>query len=314
MSTVSLNLGESNRAQDFGYQNLALFDVSGTVFEDLDEDGLEEAGEGGFTGVTLDLIDDMGNVIATATTDASGNYTFPDVPDGDYTVTVTDAAGILDNYRLTSGLDTLPVTMAGAPVTDVDFGYIRNPDTASIGDTVFFDANRDGIQNGSESGIGGVNVELFNAGPDGLIGTGDDFSVGTTVTTLPDGLYEFDGLPPGNYYVQVSDSTGGVGNGGTELVNLARTDTAGTGDNSSLIVLSEGQIYQDADFGYAPAGGLEAIGDTVFFDSDPDGAGPLTPDGFQQPGELGIEGRSRRGLSTGPGRDVRYARRRPGGI
>ena len=290
ISTLNLNLGESDRNQDFGYQNLALFDISGTVFEDLDEDGLEEAGEGGFQGVTLDLIDDMGNVIATAITDANGDYTFPDVPDGNYTVSVTDAAGILDNYRLTSGLDTLPVTMAGAPVTDVDFGYVRNPDTASIGDTVFFDANRDGIQNGSESGIGGVNVELFNAGPDGVIGGGDDFSVGTTVTTLPDGLYEFDGLPPGNYYVQVSDSTSGVGNGGTELANLARTDTMGVGDNSSLIVLSEGQIYQDADFGYAPAAGQEALGDTVFFDSDPDGAGPLTPDGFQQPGELGIPG------------------------
>ena len=53
-----------------------------------------------------------------------------------------------------------------------------------------------------------------------------------------------------------------------------------------------------ADFGYnwnTPAEtnsntGNGAIGDRVWVDVDPDGAGPLTPNGMQDPEEVGIEG------------------------
>ena len=79
------------------------------------------------------LWDAAGNVIATTTTDGDGNYLFPDLPDGDYTVVVTDRAGILAGYTLTSGLDAIDVTLTGAPVADIDFGYARDPLTASIG-------------------------------------------------------------------------------------------------------------------------------------------------------------------------------------
>ena len=65
--------------------------------------------------------------MATTTTDAAGDYAFPDVAAGNYTVEITDAARRLDGYRLTSGLDQIPVTVAGVDVTDIDFGYVRTP-------------------------------------------------------------------------------------------------------------------------------------------------------------------------------------------
>ena len=58
----------------------------------------------GFAGVTLDLLDDTGTVIATTTTAADGSYLFPDVPSGTYTVMVTDTDQILAGYTLTSGI------------------------------------------------------------------------------------------------------------------------------------------------------------------------------------------------------------------
>ncbi len=271
-SSVTLELGQSDLSLDFGYQNSSLPDLSGTVFEDLDADGLEEGGEPGFAGVTVDLIDASGTVIATTTTDGSGNYSFPDLADGDYTVAVTDQAGVLENYQLTSGLDALPVTIAGADVMDIDFGYARNPDTASIGDVLWLDSDRDGTQGASEPGLSGVTLELFDAGPDGVIGGGDDVLVGTTVTDA-DGGYVFPDLAPGNYFVDVDETTLPTG--------FAETTYPVGVDPSGVIPLSEGEDFDDADFGYVANVG-SALGDTVWYDLD--------GNGVQDPGELGIPG------------------------
>ena len=279
-SDTTLAGAGSDPTQDFGYQNTSLADISGTVFDDLDADGVLEAGDDGIAGVTVDLLDSAGNVIATTTTDTSGNYTFPDLPDGDYTVAVTDTANVLDGYTLTSALDALPVTVAGVDVTDVDFGYAQAPETASIGDTIYFDADRDGIQDAGEGGIDGVTVDLYDAGPDGIVGTADDLLVATT-TTDANGNYTFDGLPAGTYYVDVTDTN-------SELTGLALT--AGS-DPSGAIYLSEGEDYNEADFGYASATG-SALGDTIFYDAD--------GDGWQDPGETGIEGVTVNLIDPGP--------------
>ena len=51
------------------------------------------------------------------------------------------------------------------------------------------------------------------------------------------------------------------------------------------MTLTAGEQNLDIDFGYTGSG---VIGDTVWFDVDPDGTGALTPDGIQNPGEIGI--------------------------
>ncbi len=135
---------------DFGYQNTSLADVKGTVWNDTNADAVQGGTEPGIPGVTVTLVDASGNVVATTTTDNNGNYTFFDVAPGNYTVVVTDTANVLDGYTLTSGLDAIPVTVAATDITDIDFGYVRNPATGAIGDTVWHDANRDGVQNGAE--------------------------------------------------------------------------------------------------------------------------------------------------------------------
>ncbi len=168
----TLGFGGSDLTLDFGYQadTAAVYPISGTVFEDADEDGFfDDPGESTFAGVTIELRDDLGNVIAVTTTDASGNYLFADQPNGDYTVAVTDTAGILDGYRLTSGLDAIDVTVASAAVMDIDFGYVRDPGTASIGDTVWFDADGDGLPGPTEPGIPNVAMDLYQDDGDGVL-------------------------------------------------------------------------------------------------------------------------------------------------
>ncbi len=255
---------------DFGYRNPALADVSGTVWGDPNKNAVIESGEPPFAGVTVALVDGSGKVVATTTTDASGHYRFPDVAAGGYQVLVTDAADILNGFFLTSGLDAFPVTVAGSDITGIDFGYARQTGTGRIGDSVWLDANGDGVRSPSEAGLSGVTLGLFSAGADGIAGTGDDVSLGTTVSDAG-GTYRFEGLAADNYTVHVLSGV---------PANL--TETIGTADPSALIALSDGQAYLDADFGYRPASGYAVLGDTVWYD--------VNGNGVQATGEVGIGG------------------------
>ncbi len=264
---------------DFGFRNNALADISGNVFNDLDLDGIDDgAAEPGFAAVTLDLHDSGGVVIASVITDASGDYTFYDLPAGTYSVRVTDEAGALRDAVLTSGFDELPIVLSSSNVTGVDFGYNRTEEAGAIGDRVWFDADRDGILDSSESGLPLVTLELYEDDGDGLYDAGD--TLVASVETDINGRYRFDGLTAGTYFVDPDESTLASG----------FAATTGTGAVSGAIALSEAEFYDRADFGYAPSTG-SSIGDTVFFDRD--------GDGFQDPGEAGIAGV--KVTITGPG-------------
>ncbi len=267
---------------DYGFQNSALADISGNVFEDLDRDGVDDgAGEGGFPGVTIELYaagpdgilgtaDDL--LIATAITDANGDYQFPDVPDGDFRVEVTDRDNVLGDYRLTSGLDNINVSVsAGNDITDLDFGYAPFRGSASLGDFVWLDADGDGVQEAGEPGIGGVTLQLFDAGPDGLAGTGDDLLFDTTVTDQL-GNFDFKNLPAGRYFVDVADAS----------VPAGLSLTTGLTDPSAVIALGAGDNVDTVDFGYRPDTATALIGDRVWIDAD--------GDGVEDPGEAGLAG------------------------
>lgn len=70
--------------------------------------------------------------------------------------------------------------------------------TASIGDYVWFDENMDGIQDTSESGMADVMVDLYNC---------DDSLIASTMTDA-DGMYMFDSLDAGNYYLMFTAPDG----------------------------------------------------------------------------------------------------------
>jgi len=80
----------------------------------------------------------------------------------------------------------------GNPVDDdEDSAEVTIGAKASIGDRVWNDSNHNGIQDNNESGIEGVSVHLFQGNTD----------TGKTVKTDADGLYRFDNLIPGMYYL-----------------------------------------------------------------------------------------------------------------
>src|SRR6185436_6369427 len=136
--------------------------IGDRVWYDTDGDGVQDSGEPGLGGTTVELLNSGGTVIATTTTDSNGNYTFANLAAGSYTVRVVSstlpAGGLGPTYDLdgTGTPHTAAVTLtAGQNRADVDFGYrgIR-----TLGDRVWNDTDGAGDQDSTETGINGVTV------------------------------------------------------------------------------------------------------------------------------------------------------------
>nr|WP_067295371.1 SdrD B-like domain-containing protein [Marinobacterium profundum] len=127
---VALDGGAASIGNDFFKVGASIGD---TLYADSNNNGVQDAGEPGIEGVTLDLLDSGSEVIATLTTDASGLYNFNELVAGSYTVVVTDTDSVLrpgflhdqtaDPDATLDGQHSLSVT-AGEVVDTVDFGYL----------------------------------------------------------------------------------------------------------------------------------------------------------------------------------------------
>ncbi|MFD2572633.1 SdrD B-like domain-containing protein, partial [Spirosoma soli] len=203
VSLTTGDYGENNHSYDIGFIR-APATIGDFVFEDLNRNGIQDTGEPGLAGVTVQLLDANGNPVAgvaSVTTTATGFYSFTGLtpatpyiiaftqPTG-YTATLADQGAndaIDSDVNPTTGRTISYTVASGASLTTVDAGFYRS---ASIGDRVFVDANRNGIQDAGELGLAGVPVQLL---------TGANTVVAST-TTNASGIYSFTGLTPAVSY------------------------------------------------------------------------------------------------------------------
>ncbi|MET0261892.1 MAG: isopeptide-forming domain-containing fimbrial protein, partial [Rariglobus sp.] len=129
------------------------------VYNDLDGDGVRDAGELGIAGVTvtatwlgLDGVDggtgSNADVTYTATTDSTGAWSVTGLPPGVYRVTVGLTTGgfntltdSIDNGVLDPANGVLVTVPSGSTLTNIDFG-LRG--AGSVGNRVYHDVNADG--------------------------------------------------------------------------------------------------------------------------------------------------------------------------
>jgi hypothetical protein len=184
------------------------------VWLDQNGNGVQDAGEPGVPGVTVTLYDSGGKPVGLpTTTDANGNYVFPNLPPGDYYVVFTPPSG----YAIS------PVDQGGDDAADSDADATGRTATTtitpgesdvtwdaglylpvSLGDLVWNDTNNNGLVDTREPRINGVVVNLYHDTNDnGQIDAGE---LAATKTTAGGGLYLFDNLIPGSYLVQLAPS------------------------------------------------------------------------------------------------------------
>ncbi len=299
ISTVTLtSSGQEYLTADFGYNWStptetnnpgpgATGAIGDKIWVDVDGDGVQDPEEVGIPGVTVQLTN-LGadgllgtgdDTVITTTTNANGNYVFDNLPAGAYVVSIpTPPAGYTqtgdpDQFGLPcttcDNQTSAPIVLAPGDVfVNIDFGYKPETPAGSIGDTVWFDANANGTQDGGEYGIPGVTVSLIkDVGTIGVYEPGIDLIIATDITDA-NGQYLFNGLPATgveDYLVWVNDTDNVLGS----LVPTYDA-TAPANGISSVQNLTTAPVTNQ-DFGFAPLGqttGEGLIGDTIFLDRD----------------------------------------------
>ncbi len=110
---------------------------------------------------------------------------------------------------------------------------LANVSPMSIGDLVFLDRNNDSIFNGTDSGISGVTVRLYqDTNGNGSLDAAELTAqpTPTSTTTNASGIYSFTGLVPGNYIVLIPQSEFATGQ---ELANHISSPGAGPIDTNN---------------------------------------------------------------------------------
>ncbi|MGL5004099.1 MAG: SdrD B-like domain-containing protein, partial [Casimicrobium sp.] len=268
LGSVFVNGGKSGGMGDLeALCDSAPLQVGNRLWLDLNEDGLQDAGEPPIAGAIVRLYDAGGDLLATAKTDANGTYYFSNrkfdengspiinpvgltsavfAVDGllsntrgfqlrvdeaaDYgsgplrgsRLTIPNASGVNTNNLLTDLVDSdatvgnpnadlgpgnypMIIFDTGGPGENnfgLDIGFVQSTQY-SLGNRVWFDANNNGLVDGSEEGVNGVVVELLT---ETAPGSGSFTPSGTTLTTANGGYSRFDGLSAGNYQVRVNPS------------------------------------------------------------------------------------------------------------
>ncbi len=107
---------------------VAPLEIGNLVWQDLNGNGIQDAGEPGIAGVTVGLYDASGNLVATTTTDADGSYYFNDSnvtagvqPNSSYTIQIESG-----NFSGVGNLNGFSVTATNASSDVLDSDGINN--------------------------------------------------------------------------------------------------------------------------------------------------------------------------------------------
>ncbi len=125
---VLLNAVDLINIVDFGYMPKPTGAITGTVWLDNTNYGVHDAGETGVSGAVVELVDNVGQVVAVAPVDAaSGTYIFTAVAAGNYTVRLKQATLFTPNGVTWNSDDKFDyetnISLTTAQVlTNIDFG------------------------------------------------------------------------------------------------------------------------------------------------------------------------------------------------
>jgi hypothetical protein len=308
--------GDANFTIDFGFYQLIL---GNAIWNDINNNGQQDAGEPGLPGVPVTLTAPGGAIIATTTSDASGRYTFTQLTPGDYIVSIGAPTGFVssasdggdpdnnvngdDNgigngggeissgvITLVAGAEITNTTSTGTTVNDaLDFGIYR---PYSLGNRVWEDLNNNGRIDPDEqdNGLEGWEVQLYDTASGAYLGNR---------FTDNNGFYRFDNLGAGTFTVTVIprlgyvNSTGQSGSLSGPYEPAPDPDiTVVDEDDNGTYNLARTRVETVVTIGDAAGGDTEPVTeDTEDGPSDtlhPDGRGDMTVDfGFFQPLSLG---------------------------
>lgn len=181
--TVTVVRGQNTSPQDF-LNRATPGKVSGTIWNDLNADGIRDPGEPGIPGVIVFVDYNNDGKISVlepaAQTDFFGNYTIQGVvPGSGYTVRVVITPGMTETYPdpagLNGGAHTGVVIDAAATTPGIDFGFSQLLDFGDAPDSYGTTLARNGARHGILAGFQlGALIDAESNGQPTLDASGDD--------------------------------------------------------------------------------------------------------------------------------------------
>jgi len=263
--------------------------VGDLVFQDLDGDGVQDAGDAGVANIAVQLWYAGGDAavgggddvqVDATTSDGDGAYSFANlvaarnyylkiVPPAGYGVSPLDSGGddTADNDfdPDTAKLYTAIFAIAYSEENqDVDAGIFE---TVTFRGRVWDDDDGDGVRDDGEGDLAAnATVKLYDAGADGAVGGGDDTEQDTTDTKT---TYNFADVAPGTYYIKVTAPAGSdfvrQNLGGDDDVDSDVDDSTGV---SPLFTVTSGYADIVVDAGLNAFGSVSGL---IWNDADNDG-------------------------------------------
>ena len=183
--------------------------ISGSVWEDMNGDGIMQGNEPSISNVTVYLKEENGSVINQINPSSNGQFSFTKVyPEefylefalnNDYLTTI-EGNGIapIDNEVANyngSNTTNMKRLEQSAQIQDIGAGFFR---MAEVSGTIWEDDNWNGIIDNNEDGIGGVTVKVYN----------EQLQLVQTRNTETDGTFSFNELYPNNYFFKIIPPNG----------------------------------------------------------------------------------------------------------
>ncbi|QDU25163.1 Serine-aspartate repeat-containing protein D precursor [Anatilimnocola aggregata] len=224
LSQITLESGDN--AVNYNFCEVLPARLSGYVWVDTLPDCIFQPEEQPLSGVTINLYDEFGAIVATTHTNSQGYYEFLNLKPGQYTVKETQPTGYFQGGQMagSEGGDDLSqdviadVTLeSGDNATRYDFcevppaslsGYVFQdgpaiPTNGSTPPANLYDI-RDGQLTPDDQRISGVILELRHTLTGEVVDMSETLHGGSgayRLATDSDGFYKFDGLRGGNYTV-----------------------------------------------------------------------------------------------------------------
>lgn len=259
-SKIELNKRKNDYSIDAGL--LKPISIGDYVWNDTNWNGKHDEGEYGISGVTVNLYKD-GKLVHKTKTNENGYYTFNNLLPGEYklkfisptdiympTLNVNSDSSIIND----AGETKIYSLLSGDNKKDIDGAFHK----AKIKSRVFEDKNYNGIKDKDENGISNVEVKLFS----------EDGQLIKTTITDSNGLYEFNNLLPGRYFIKVIkpiEYNYFSPKVDTDSENKSSVNKRGI---SNTVYIGKGQLYSNLNAGMTFFGEVSA---KVFEDSNYNG-------------------------------------------
>ncbi|HZZ73143.1 MAG TPA: SdrD B-like domain-containing protein [Pirellulales bacterium] len=190
-------LSSDQHATDYDFCEIIPSSIAGKVWADPEGDCVYGPNDTPLAGVTIQLLDQDGNVLRTTQTDANGNYKFDNLAPGTYGVHELQPAGYYQGGEMVGsagGIDAGQDLLSGITLTSgtiaEQYNFCEILPSRISGQVVWTaDGNCDSGEPATP--IAGVTIQLLD----------DNGQILTTTLTDANGDYAFENLAPGSYTV-----------------------------------------------------------------------------------------------------------------